>query len=270
MSRSRWMALCFALGSTCFLIAPFPGYAQLVGDSADAVTFFIGSILFTAGGGLQSWLAWSERHSPGGGGAAWWAAIIQSAGTLFFNVTTYQAMHTALTSPEYNKLVWRPDWRGSICFLVSGAIAYCASARRGWLPVRGDAGWWQPASQPARLRLLRNLRCRRLRRSVDRVDGRPGGGQLEHIAGRDVLPGLCARHLAHRQGLEDATGLATPRARAQARGRRPVGDLRGQERRVATRSRFPSGSSRSHSRPARPSSSTGIPNSCETTSMSLT
>jgi hypothetical protein len=70
---------------------------------------------------------------------------IQSAGTLFFNVTTYQAMHTALTSPEYNKLVWRPDWRGSICFLVSGAIAYRASVRRGWLPARAGAGWWQPA-----------------------------------------------------------------------------------------------------------------------------
>ena len=75
----------------------------------------------------------------------WWAAIVQSAGTLFFNVTTYQAMHTALTSSEYNKLVWRPDWRGSICFLVSGAIAYHASQRRGWLPARGGEGWWQPA-----------------------------------------------------------------------------------------------------------------------------
>jgi hypothetical protein len=137
MSRERWMAGCFALGSTCFLIGPFPGYAQLVGESADAITFFVGSILFTAGGGLQSWLAWAER------GAGWWAAIVQSAGTLFFNVTTYQAMHTALTSSEYNKLVWRPDWRGSICFLVSGAIAYRASARRGWLPARGGPGWWQ-------------------------------------------------------------------------------------------------------------------------------
>lgn len=46
MTRQRWMALCFALGSTCFLIGPFPGYAQLVGDLADAVTFFVGSILF--------------------------------------------------------------------------------------------------------------------------------------------------------------------------------------------------------------------------------
>jgi hypothetical protein len=139
------MALCFALGSTCFLIGPFPGYVQLVGDSADAVTFFVGSILFTAGGALQTWLAWAGRRMPGGGRAAWYAALVQSAGTVFFNVTTYRAMHVALTSPEYNKLVWRPDWRGSICFLVSGVIAYRASRRRGWLPERGGPGWWQPA-----------------------------------------------------------------------------------------------------------------------------
>lgn len=147
MTPRRWMALSFALGSTCFLVGPFPGYAELVGDRADAVTFFVGSILFTVGGALQSWLAWPDRRSPDGGRAAWWASIVQSAGTLFFNVTTYQAMHVAVTSSEYDRLVWRPDWRGSICFLVSGAIAYRASPRRrlhGWLPVRGGAGWWQP------------------------------------------------------------------------------------------------------------------------------
>jgi len=139
------MALCFALGSTCFFIGPFPGYANLVGDSADAITFFVGSILFTAGGAMQSWLAWPGRHAPGAGRSAWWAASIQSAGTLFFNVTTFQAMQTAVTSSEYDKLVWRPDAFGSICFLISGVIAYRASPRRGWLPERGGPGWWQPA-----------------------------------------------------------------------------------------------------------------------------
>jgi len=139
------MALCFALGSACFLIGPFPGYANLVGESADAVTFFVGSILFTTGGALQSWLAWPARHSTGEGRAAWWAALIQSVGTLFFNVTTFQALHTAVTSPEYDRLVWRPDALGSICFLISGAIAYGASPRHGWLPARGARGWWQPA-----------------------------------------------------------------------------------------------------------------------------
>ncbi len=90
------MALFFALGSTCFLIGPFPGYAQLVGATADAVTFFIRSILFTAGGTLQTLIAFPERRSPGAGRAAWWAATVQSAGTLFFNVTTYQALQTSL------------------------------------------------------------------------------------------------------------------------------------------------------------------------------
>jgi hypothetical protein len=138
MSRERWMALLFATGSLCFLIGPFPGYADLVGPRADAVTFFAGSLLFTAGGALQLWL------SRGGRRSALWAAAVQSAGTLFFNVTTYAALHTALTNPQYDRLVWRPDALGSLCFLVSGAIAYAASTRRGWRPVRGTHGWWEP------------------------------------------------------------------------------------------------------------------------------
>jgi hypothetical protein len=145
MTRARWLALCFALGSMCFLVGPFPGYANLVGDEADAITFFVGSILFTAGGAIQSWLAWPGRKLPGAGAAAWWAAIIQSAGTLFFNVTTFQALSTAVSSPQYDRLVWRPDAFGSVCFLVSGAIAYRTSPRHGWRPARDAPGWWQPA-----------------------------------------------------------------------------------------------------------------------------
>jgi hypothetical protein len=60
---------------------------QLVGATADAVTFFVGSILFTAGGAAQTLIAVPERSSPGAGRAAWLAATVQSAGTLFFNVT---------------------------------------------------------------------------------------------------------------------------------------------------------------------------------------
>jgi hypothetical protein len=145
VSRERWMALFFATGSLCFLVGPLPGYAQLVGAAADAATFFVGSILFTAGGALQTWLSFGERHVPGSGRAAWRAAAIQSAGTLFFNVTTFQALHTSVSNADYDRLVWRPDAFGSICFLVSGLIAYAASARRGWLPARGARGWWEPA-----------------------------------------------------------------------------------------------------------------------------
>ena len=139
-----WMAWAFALGSTCFLVGPIPFYATLVGARADALTFFVGSILFTAGGALQSWLAAPRRAADAPGRAAWWTAIVQSLGTLFFNVTTFRALQVTLSDPHYDRLVWRPDAYGSICFLVSGAIAYRASARRGWRPRRAGPGWWQP------------------------------------------------------------------------------------------------------------------------------
>ena len=70
--------------------------------------------------------------------------MIQFAGTIFFNVTTLRAMQTTLADPVYDRLVWRPDAFGSVCFLISGLIAYAASPRHGVLPARGAAGWWQP------------------------------------------------------------------------------------------------------------------------------
>ena len=109
----------------------------------DAMTFFVGSILFTAGGGLQSWLAFSERHSPGAGGAARWAATVQSAGTLFFNITTYQAMHTALTSPDTTtRLASRLARVHLLPRLRRDRLSHLRA--QGWVPGREGAGWWQP------------------------------------------------------------------------------------------------------------------------------
>ena len=136
MSRERWMAAAFALGSLCFFVGPFPGYGSLVGATAAAATFFVGSLLFTAGGALQTWIAARDRHGGGNDRAAWWSAVIQSAGTLFFNFSTFRALQVVVGDPSYDRLVWRPDALGSICFLVSGFIAYRASTRHGWLPAR--------------------------------------------------------------------------------------------------------------------------------------
>jgi hypothetical protein len=138
------MALAFSAGSLCFLVGPFPGYLALVGPVADTITFFVGSLLFTAGGALQVWLAAPQRGDSRAGRAAWRTAVIQFAGTIFFNVTTLRAMQTTLVDPVYDRLVWRPDAFGSVCFLISGLIAYAASPRHGVLPARGAAGWWQP------------------------------------------------------------------------------------------------------------------------------
>lgn len=115
-----WMAVLFAAGSTCFLVAPFPGFVQLVGTTADAAVFFVGSLLFTAAATLQ----WRTS----GSGLDWWSAVVQLVGTVFFNITTFRAMSTAVDSSSYDQLVWRPDAYGSTCFLAAGCMAYVAVA----------------------------------------------------------------------------------------------------------------------------------------------
>ena len=54
-------------------------------------------------------------------------------------------MTVAVDNSAYDRLVWRPDGLGSVCFLVSGLIAYWTSPRRGWRPLRSGVGWWQPS-----------------------------------------------------------------------------------------------------------------------------
>lgn len=128
-----WIGVLFAVGSTCFLVGPFPGFVELVGSRIDAIVFFVGSIFFTSAATLQ--------YVEGGlfrpRGLDWWSNVIQLAGTLFFNVSTFHALQNGLDANEYDRLVWTPDWRGSICFLVSGVFAYVVVRRARW-----TRDWW--------------------------------------------------------------------------------------------------------------------------------
>jgi hypothetical protein len=116
-----WIAVLFAAGSTCFLVAPIPAFLQLVGPVADGVVFFVGSLLFTSAAALQ----WRQTiHAGRSDRIDRWSSGVQLLGTLFFNATTFRALQTGLDSPSYDRLVWRPDFFGSICFLISGYLAY--------------------------------------------------------------------------------------------------------------------------------------------------
>lgn len=117
------IGILFAIGSFCFVIGPFPGYVQHFGSSVDGITFFVGSIFFTSAALLQ----FVTTRIVGGGRADWWAGGIQFAGTLFFNISTWEAMQKALDTTATDRLVWQPDVYGSICFLVSSWIAYGAA-----------------------------------------------------------------------------------------------------------------------------------------------
>jgi hypothetical protein len=118
---SWWMDMLFAVGSLCFLVGPLPVFLGAVGPRTDALVFVVGSFFFTAAAALQLRLSSRAGRSRE---LEWWSSVIQLLGTLFFNVTTTRALATGAGSSGYDRLVWRPDAFGSVCFLVSGALAY--------------------------------------------------------------------------------------------------------------------------------------------------
>jgi hypothetical protein len=112
------MAVLFAGGSACFVVASLPGFVQLTGSEVVGVVYFVGSLQFTSAAAIQ-WLLTIRRL-----GLDWWASAIQFAGTLLFNRNTYDAMQAGLDANSYDRLVWTPDVLGSICFLVASYLAY--------------------------------------------------------------------------------------------------------------------------------------------------
>ena len=126
VERENWdrlIAIGFAIGSACFFVGPFPGFVQLVGEGADGVVFFAGSVFFTFAAGLELREA-TLRLGRWTSNPSWWSAATQFAGTLLFNLNTFNAMKDGLSTQQENRLVFAPDLFGSACFLVSGVLAY--------------------------------------------------------------------------------------------------------------------------------------------------
>ncbi len=152
------VAVLFMIGSAGFALGSLSFYASAVGPTADAVTFFVSSVFFTSASFLQ--LVQSQSPAAAAAGTArdrerqpvrllawmphdkaWLAAATQFPGTLFFNGTTFWAITVALSNSQYDKVVWRPDFYGSILFLVSSAFAIIALGRiLSWRP--REAAWW--------------------------------------------------------------------------------------------------------------------------------
>jgi YrhK-like protein len=99
----------------------------LVGEGADGVVFFTGSVFFTLAASLELREA-TIRLGRWAANPSWWSAAIQFAGTLLFNLNTFDAMLDGLSTPQENRLVFAPDLLGSACFLISGVLAYGAAA----------------------------------------------------------------------------------------------------------------------------------------------
>jgi hypothetical protein len=152
-ARDWWIAMLFAVGSLLFALGAVPGYASAVGARWDTVTFFAGSLFFTA----ASFLSYREAvdASPHGlnpahrrfftyqpGRIDWWAAAVQFVGTLYFNVSCGVAMTANLSAITAHQHVWRPDAIGSVCFLVSSVLSWY-EACHGWAAWRPTSwSWW--------------------------------------------------------------------------------------------------------------------------------
>jgi len=135
----------FVIGSLLFALGATPGYLGLVGTTADNLTYFLGSIFFTIAGFTQ--LRLTGRWQPGGWSSRddwddWWAAAIQFLGTIAFNISTFVAIAQNLDSETYQHHVWRPDFLGSIFFLVASALAVKATTHRSSLWDPEARNWW--------------------------------------------------------------------------------------------------------------------------------
>lgn len=151
-----WIGVGFALGSTCFALAAIASQWASAPRPAIGVTFFVGSLFFTGAAYLQYWevvnvecgpihrrertplrpASWEPRRID------WLAAVVQLAGTVFFNVSCFQGMKQGLDTRQENLRVWAPDALGSICFLVASELAFAEVCGR-WVCLRGRSASWR-------------------------------------------------------------------------------------------------------------------------------
>ena len=152
-ARGWWIAVLFAVGSLLFALGSVPVYGSAAGARGDTVTYFVGSLFFTA----ASFLSYREAvdAAPAGRSRArrrfftfqarridWWATAIQLAGTGYFNISTGAAMVQDASAQAAHQHVWRPDAIGSACFLVSSVLAWY-EACHGWAAWRPRSwAWW--------------------------------------------------------------------------------------------------------------------------------
>jgi hypothetical protein len=147
-----WIAVLFMIGSACFAGAAAPGLSSVAPASVLAAVFFAGSLFFTSAAHLQYVQSINAARAAGGrlrrrllawqpGRIDWWACGIQLAGTVWFNINTFEALRVGLTTRQQNLRIWTPDMIGSACFLVASWLALAEVCHGRWCVRRGDVSW---------------------------------------------------------------------------------------------------------------------------------
>ena len=206
--ETAWISWLFTIGSACFAVASIPMLAAVVPDDVIGTTYFVGSLFFTTASVLVSATTWRDIAARARSSLTvravlesvdWWAAMIQVAGTLWFNVSTYNAMLDGLTTQEQNLRVWTPDFLGSVGFLVSSYLSWWSFCHRPLVLLSQQEGVAERRAQPRRLLFLHGRGARRVRPAVDRQCARRVAGQQRDAARCALLPRLRPPHDADRQ-----------------------------------------------------------------------
>ena len=147
----------FALGASLFILGgtlwlnPDLAARLSVDQLGVATDFFAGSSPFTTAAYLQLFqaanaqtpvpaelpgrrLAWFGWHP---GDIGWLGCAFQFAGTVLFNINTFDALVPGFNWFQQDLAIWAPDMIGSALFLSAGYLAFIECTRSG--------GFWQPA-----------------------------------------------------------------------------------------------------------------------------
>jgi hypothetical protein len=143
-----WRAgVLFMVGASCFAAGSIPLFFLNVSARLVGTIFFVGSIFFTGAGLTQ--LQQEVREGKGGSlltmSLTRWAVVVQLMGMLFFNVSTFRAAFGSVAVDEVNRLVWAPDFFGSVAFLIASHLSWWAVCGRLWCARRESADWWMAA-----------------------------------------------------------------------------------------------------------------------------
>jgi len=158
-----WIGSVFALGALLFMVGSIlvlaPELASAWSLDTDAVNmiFFAGSIPFTTAAYLQLFQVANAgefsaqlNSTPGRRlifgwrphQIGWLSCALQFAGTLLFNINTFDAMLPGLTWLQQDLEIWVPNFTGSVLFLASGHLAFTETCHAHWAWKPGSLSWW--------------------------------------------------------------------------------------------------------------------------------
>ena len=155
--RGWWMAVLFVIGALCFTAGGIASQWAATSRPSIGVTFFVGSLFFTSAAYLQyseavnveRRMAPRRHHRVRWRPASWepqridWlATLVQLIGTVLFNISTFAALNTDLTTKQTNARVWAPDAFGSVAFLIASELAFAEVCHR-WICWRNRTLSWK-------------------------------------------------------------------------------------------------------------------------------